>query len=192
MAEQALSVDGRPVIEPGTPIRGGVFLGRVGLVVDYEENPGPYETAYEQMDMALIDRDRESLLDVVAALSMTMRYFMPYNWDAMKAVLKREAQARDKKELTSRDAMAVSEFVPSGGSCQLQTLFALVMLEMHEEEYRLGNSLAVDILPRYSVTPTRHADIKLTVGGQTGRIITGTNAPTLVLTPPVHVYGLDA
>ena len=103
MALNPLEVRERPIITPGSEILGGVLLTRTGIVVDYDENPAPYEHVYGVVDGQLSSEQMTEPPVVAEAVHATVKTLLPYSEDQYKAILKKQVELRGGSHLDRDD-----------------------------------------------------------------------------------------
>lgn len=150
----------RQLIGPDTEILGGVFLARGAIVVDFEENPAPYEALYDVVDKTLPPGSEDSLLRTAEAVNWCVVKAVPYSPATTASVLKRQAEARGLQRIGLRDEIALSSFIEAGGGvCHHLTLVAGTMLRLLQDRREQQRSVSIDQAP---TSPQAHAWVRYT------------------------------
>jgi hypothetical protein len=160
MSYDTLSAAGRHIIEPGTPIMGGVFLADVALVVDFNENPDPYEKLFDQASASITDRQLSSGLHIARTVNEAVQDAVPYSTEAKGKVLQAEAHSRGLFTLDARHAVGLSSFIDEGGTCQEQILVIGTIFELLQMRRGIGGIASVVHSKAAKGKPDRHVDLE--------------------------------
>lgn len=162
----------RTVIAEGSEILGGVFLSRVGIVIDVDENPEPYQKAMDMIDARLAKSvklgDELTNLEILTAVERTAHKLAPYNPRGYTKLLKNQAQQLGIDQLTEQDQIGLSTFIteregvfawPIGGTCQHYTLLNGALISLLQQRETLGGTVAVQSTRPDAHHPDRHTRI---------------------------------
>lgn len=155
------TINGRHVIESGTPVINGVLLTKTSLVFDFEEQPDVYEKIYERIVASLPDGSVESPFDTVKAVGAVVTEAVEYDEDIKRKVLRDIATERGlQRRLGVSDETFLSESVKAGGGvCHDQSLVAAGMLQLLGERRGLIGETSLE---RRGI----HSSVRYTTPGQ--------------------------
>jgi hypothetical protein len=132
------------VIGPATKVLDGVLLANAAILVDFEENPDPYESAYERIDGILTDDKLATALHTAGAVTGIVNEYMPWSGKAVRQILRSEADARNiMGYIDQRHMVELSKFITQGGICHQKTLFSLAMLELLQDRRGIGGKASM-------------------------------------------------
>ncbi len=156
MALNPLEVRERPIITPGSEILGGVLLTRTGIVVDYDENPAPYEHVYGVVDGQLSSEQMTEPPVVAEAVHATVKTLLPYSEDQYKAILKKQVELRGGSHLDRDDQVGLSTFIFNGGICHQQALLSGAMFTLLKQRRALAAEISIESAIPNEAHPDRH------------------------------------
>jgi hypothetical protein len=160
-----LELAGRHEIVDGTRFAGGYLLGRGAIVVDYVENPEPYNSAYEDFKyLALSNYPEVNILGIAAAVDRVAKTLHPMSGKKVTYINADEAAKRGILRIDHSQAIGLSKFIGHAGTCQHQTLLGARLLEMLEDEYALGGEINIRQHFEEKTEEHRHVDLSYRLG----------------------------
>lgn len=156
MSLNPLEARERPIITAGSEIMGGVLLTRTGIVVDYDENPTPYEQVYGVVNGQLTDEQAAQPPAVAEAVHSTVKMLLPYSEDRYKDILGKQAEAKGVVSLRPDDRIGLSVFIFEGGICHQQALLAGAMFTLFKQRRSLDAEISVESTIPNKAHPDRH------------------------------------
>jgi len=168
MIDNLREFGGRHIIGPDTEVLGGVFFGSGAIVVDYEENPWPYEEGYALVEDFLGQRGVPSPMDIGMAAGDAVDQLMPFSEKNVCQVLSAQATARNLKRIEREDEVNLSLFM-GGGICHHQTLFGGSLIRLLQDRRDVGGTVSVEMSPLVFVhEPERHTMAAVCEGRSSG------------------------
>lgn len=148
----------RFVIQNGTPVLGGVFLSRLGIVVDTDTNPTFYNAMVNQVkgDLEIKEPEENTPYDIAYSVHRLARVLTPLQIPSYPRVLSTMASVTGKKHLEPSDEFPLSAFIGGPCICHQRTLLEASLLELLKDEGVLGAE--VDITTRWTQPSEDHPD----------------------------------
>jgi len=136
------------IIGPDTEILGGVYFRNGATVVDFAENPQPYELAYEKLEGTLTDAIEGSVLFMGHAIDDVVKDTIVFSEIITGMILKAEAESLGLERVDDRHALALSTFIETGGGvCHHQGLLGGAMVRLLQQRRGLGGKISFDYGP---------------------------------------------
>lgn len=136
----------RHIIEPDTPILNGVFLGRVAIVVDHDQQPDLLEGVYRHVSSGLSAEDiAHRPLAVGRLLNFYSFQAAPSASAGLGTYLAAKAAQQGTDWIDAATRFSLTELAAGGyPNCHVQTLIVGGVAELLQQRRGLPGSLSID------------------------------------------------
>jgi len=157
----------RHVIEEGTEVLGGVLQTRVGVVVDFDENPDIYYGVLSDIDDRLAKRSDVSTSVILKTVEAVVGKKINHYPRGYQHILSNEAESQSIRRLEPTHEMGLSKFVHlEVGICHQHTLLSATMLRLLQERGDIGGTVSVESPRGNKWYADRHTNVAFSEGGE--------------------------